>query len=89
MTKEIDTGDLIAQIKFNIINYNYENLYKKIVSETPRLIEKVEELFLKGKFTPLKQDSSKSSYFRNDREIHHRIQWNIHSAEDIFNLRTS
>lgn len=86
MTECIDDGDIIAQIKFPIKDYNYGQLYEKIVVETPNLIRKVEDFFLKNKNNLVKQDSSEASYFRNAREIHHCIFWNIHTAKDIFNL---
>jgi len=86
MTEHIDDGGIMAQIKFPIQDYSYEQLYEKIVMETPNPVKKVEDFFLKGKNSVVKQNSSKASYFRNDREIHHRIFWNIHTAKDIFNL---
>lgn len=86
MTENIDEGDIIAQIRFPISNYNYKQLYEKIITETPNLIKKVEVFFLEGTGEAVKQNSSEISYFSNDREIHHRIFWNIHSDRDIFNL---
>lgn len=86
MTQHIDNGHIIAQIKFPIQDYNYKQLYEKIVMETPNFVKKIEDFFLRGKVNPAKQDSSDVSYFRNDREIHHRIFWNIYRAKDILNL---
>ena len=86
MTEQIDDGDIIAQIDFPIQDYDYEQLCEKIALETPNLVRKAEDFFLKGKNSVVRQNSSKASYFRNDREIHHRIFWNIHTAKDIFNL---
>jgi len=86
MTEYIDNGDIIAQIKFSIENYDYSQLYKEIVAKIPNLIKKVEGFFLKGKGNTIKQNLLKTSYFRNDREVHHRIFWNIHTAQEIFNL---
>jgi methionyl-tRNA formyltransferase len=85
MTKHIDDGDIIAQIKFPIKDYDYRQLYEKIIMETPSLVKKVEEFFYnRGK--SITQDPSKASYFRNDREIHHRIFWNIYTSMEILNL---
>ena len=86
MTEHIDNGDIIAQIKFSIENYDYAQLYRRIIEETPNLIRKVEEFFFKGNGTQIKQDELNASYFTNDREIHHRIFWNIHTAQEIYNL---
>lgn len=86
MTKNIDDGDIIAQIKFPINCYNYKQHYDKIVAETPNLISKVEKYFLQSDQEPIKQDFSRKTYFQNDRLIHHRIFWNIHDANKIYNL---
>lgn len=86
MTDRIDDGPIIAQLKFPICDYNYKQLYEKIVMETANFVKKVELFFLKGKNYPLKQNSSRASYFRNDREIHHRIFWNIYTANEMYNL---
>jgi methionyl-tRNA formyltransferase len=86
MTENIDEGDIIAQIKFPIENYDYQQLYTKIITETPSLIKKVEDFFLKERSEAIKQDPLMASYFRNDRDIHHRIFWRIHKAHEIINL---
>lgn len=86
MTERIDEGDIIAQIKFPIEDYDYNQLQEEIIKKTPVIIEKVEKFFLKEEGCPKKQDPLRVSYFRNDREIHHRIFWNIHTAQEIFNL---
>lgn len=86
MTEHIDDGDIIAQIEYPIGSYNLDDLYDKIIRETPRLIKKVEEFFLEGDQVPTPQNSTNASYFREPREIHNRIFWGIHSASDISNL---
>jgi methionyl-tRNA formyltransferase len=86
MTEHIDDGEIIAQIKFPIKDYNYNQLYKKILFETPNIVNMVENYFLHNKSTSIPQDPLKGSYYRNDREIHHRIFWNIYTAMEIFNL---
>lgn len=86
MTERLDDGDIIAQIPFSIADLSYHQLYDKMVSETPRLVTKVETFFFERSATALPQDSTQATYFRNDRDIHHRIFWDIKSAEDIKNL---
>ena len=86
MTENIDEGDIIAQIKFPIEDYDYQQLYTKIILETPNIIKKVEDFFLKGNSKAIKQDPLKASYFRNDRDIHHRIFWKNHTVQEIINL---
>lgn len=86
MTERLDDGDIIAQTKFAISRYNYADYYERIEEETPQLVKKVEDYFFgtDRKLNP--QDSEKATYFRNDREIHHRIFWNLHDAEQIYNI---
>lgn len=85
MTGKIDEGDILAQVAFPIDQYNYHELYEKMITETPGLVNKVARYLLEGKL-PVPQDSEKATTFRNDREIHRRIFWNIHTADEIRNL---
>ena len=86
MTEKIDDGDIIAQIKFPIMDYNYEHLYNKIIIETPNIVAEVNDFFIKGKGNVIKQNHSDATYFRNDRKIHHRIFFEKYSDEEILNL---
>lgn len=86
MTERIDEGDIIAQIPFEISNLSYQQLYDKIVSETPVLVAHVEKFFHTEGAIASPQDSSQATYFRNNREIHHCIFWELLSAEEILNL---
>lgn len=85
MTERLDDGPIVAQVPFVITEYTYSELYARIVKEVPRLVQLVEEFFREGR-VPVPQDDSEASLFRNDREIHHRVFWNIHSAEHVKNL---
>jgi methionyl-tRNA formyltransferase len=86
MTEKLDDGDIIAQTKFAISQYDYADYYKKIEEETPQLVKKVEDYFFGTGTELIPQDSENKTYFRNDREIHHRIFWNLHDAEQIYNI---
>lgn len=86
MTDRVDHGDIIAQIKYKISNYNYDELNTKMITEVPEIVQMVEDYFLKGKGKLKKQNNKNASFFRNDREIHHRIFWSIHTARNIYNL---
>jgi methionyl-tRNA formyltransferase len=85
MTEKIDAGDIIVQVAFPISEYNYNHLYQKMIAETPELVKKVAHALEEGK-PPIPQDTKNATMFRNDREIHRRIFWNIHTAEEIKNL---
>ena len=86
MTERIDDGDIIAQISFEISNLSYQQLYDKIVLETPVLVAHVEKFFHTEDATASPQDSSQATYFRNNRDIHQRIFWELLSAAEILNL---
>lgn len=86
MTENIDNGDVIAQIAFPIDDCTYSELYKKIIEHTPRLVEKVHLFFEEQKERAIPQKTEDASYYKNDREIHTRIFWNLHSSQDIHNL---
>lgn len=86
MTKKVDNGDIIAQTKFPISEYNYADHYKKIEEEIPQLVKEVEDYFFCAGAESIPQNSEEKTYFRNDREIHHRIFWNLHDAKQIYNI---
>lgn len=86
MTDKIDAGDIIAQIKFPIPDMTCDDLIAKSIEETPALIEQIHTFFTEGKRVPQKQDVSKASYFRYDRENDHRLFWNHHGVRQIYNL---
>lgn len=86
MTEKIDDGDIIAQTKFSISQYNYADHYGRIEKEISQLVKKVEDYFSGTGTELIPQDSKGKTYFRNDREIHHRIFWNLCDAEQIYNI---
>jgi methionyl-tRNA formyltransferase len=86
MTPNIDDGDLIAQLEFPIAQYRYTELYDRIVAETPALVARVDAFFQDPSARAVPQDPSQVSMYRNDREIHHRVFWSLHTAEEIGNL---
>ena len=86
MTEKVDNGDILAQTKFPISRYNYTNHYNKIEEEIPQLVKKVEDYFFGTGTESIPQNSEEKTYFRNDREIHHRIFWNLHDAGQIYNI---
>jgi|RifCSP13_3_1023840.scaffolds.fasta_scaffold09621_2 methionyl-tRNA formyltransferase len=85
MTESIDAGDILAQIAFPISQYNYRQLYEKMIAETPGFVKTVAR-YLQETRPAVQQDPMKATTFRNDRDIHRRVFWNIHTAEEIRNL---
>lgn len=86
MTPKLDDGDIVAQIMFNISQYNYSEYYDRIEEVTPQLIIRVEKFFLDNESQPEPQKTEGKTYYRNNRQIHHRIFWNLHNAERIYNM---
>lgn len=86
MTEHIDNGDIIAQLSFPMEDCTYDELYEKIVNYTRPLVKKVAAFFAMRTRQPIPQKAEEATYYRNDREIHGRIFWNIHTSEEIHNL---
>jgi methionyl-tRNA formyltransferase len=85
MTEEIDAGDVVAQISYPIGSLDYGQLYEKMIAETPSIVREVALFFREGR-RAVPQESSRATRFRNDREIHRKVFWNLHTAEEIRNL---
>jgi methionyl-tRNA formyltransferase len=86
MTEDIDGGDIIAQIKYPIPDFTYEDLAKKCIEEIPNLIREVHNFFLEGTQAPQKQDATKASYFRYEKENDCRLLWDRLNVRQIYNL---
>ncbi|MEM8485834.1 MAG: formyltransferase family protein [Bacteroidota bacterium] len=86
MTTALDEGPIVAQRGFDITGFTYADLYNKIVAETPALVQDVADYYLQGRGELKPQDPAGVSYYRNNRPIHSKIFWNLHSAERIKNL---
>ena len=85
MTEEIDAGDIVAQISYPIEDLDYGQLYERMIAETPAIVREVALFFREGR-SAAPQDPSRATRFRNDRVIHRRIFWGLHTAEEIRNL---
>ena len=86
MTREIDSGDIIAREELSIEGFTYDQYYDLIVSRIPGFSKIVQSKLLRGDFGGSPQPHYGVSLYRNDREIHRRIQWDVHSAEQIANM---
>jgi methionyl-tRNA formyltransferase len=84
MTQILDGGPVVAQIRFPILNMYYSEYYRAIVERTPALVGEVREFLVSGQHpTP---QTGESSFFRNDREVHHCVSWGLMNANEIHNL---
>lgn len=86
MTDEIDRGEIVAQIEFPIAEKTYSQVYEEMVAHTPALVEEVQDFVLSGADPAPIPENREGSYFRNDRQVHRRIFWGLHDAEDVRNL---
>ena len=86
MTPRLDDGDIIDQTAFPILDLTYSELYAKLVSETPGLVRQSAAFLADPAATPRRQDESEATTYRNDRDVHRRIFWRTHSAEQVRNL---
>lgn len=85
MTERIDDGDIVAQRTFSLDGLYYEKLYKKILQETPSLVKEVKEFLDNPSAVPIPQNHEEATLFRNDREIHHRLDWKLMNADSLYN----
>lgn len=83
--EQLDAGNILAQISFPISHYNYTQLYNKVISETPTLVENL-RVALETDEDGTPQIDDDSTLFRQDREIHHRVPWQYFSMRDVHNL---
>ena len=86
MTEKIDDGAIISQLEFPISDYYYSDLYGRIVKEVPGHVRLTREFLADPQRQPTRQNPEAATYFRNDREVHRRIFWNLQSAAEIHNL---
>lgn len=87
MTEAIDQGDIVSQIEISINrSMTYSVVYKKLISEIPKLLDVFLKYFISPGKYPLSQDHENATYFRNDRIIHHRIFWTKMTNDEILNL---
>jgi len=85
MTGALDQGDIISQIEVPIDGCDYNEFYQRIIEATPSLVRRVAS-FLQEGGTPIPQQDDEATYFRNDRDIHHRVFWRLHDAGKIWSL---
>jgi methionyl-tRNA formyltransferase len=85
MTKRIDRGDIIAQRSIDLRCLYYADLYKRIVDETPHLVEDVARFLADPKAQATPQDESRESYFKNDRDVDRRLDFNQLNASELWN----
>jgi methionyl-tRNA formyltransferase len=75
MTEQIDDGDIIAQRSFDLEGFYYEDLYKKIIEETPLLVAAVADFLKNEQSKAIPQNEELATIFRNEREIHRRLDF--------------
>ena len=85
MTTKVDCGDIIAQRTFDLTGFYYADLYGRIVEETPHLVKEVAEFFNDPDARAKRQDESRATLFRADREIHRRLDFGTMGAKDLLN----
>lgn len=84
MTSRIDDGDIIAQRSFDLDGFYYADLYKKIIEITPKLVEDVALFLNDANAIPIPQDENLATVFRNDREIHRRLDFHRMSSQELY-----
>ncbi|MCB0705941.1 MAG: hypothetical protein KDC34_11550 [Saprospiraceae bacterium] len=83
MTSEIDQGEILAQVRFDLPDLNYSQLYQKIGQSLPELVEKTADVFLRSGRIELLNKGLESSYFWNNRPEDARLCWDDYTLEEI------
>lgn len=87
MTPQLDQGDIVAQVKVDILPTDtYIELYAKLVDVIPELVSQFTTRMLSPSSNFMPQIHSRSTCFRNDRLIHRCIFWSEMTAWQIHNL---
>jgi methionyl-tRNA formyltransferase len=61
----------------------YASLYQKVLAATPEFVGEVASMLATGIPARCPQVDADATYFRNDREMHHRIFWDLYDAAEI------
>lgn len=85
LTTRLDSGDVISQRQFDITGLYYSELYKNIIELTPALVEDVATFMNDPAARPIPQNNGLATLFRNDREIHHRLDFQSMGSSELFN----
>lgn len=86
MVRQIDAGPILVQIAFPIEDADdYSTIYARSVSFVPKLVAALGDYFESEHRCAQPQDPDRATYFRQDKEIDHLIDWNK-SAREIWNL---
>ncbi len=85
MDKELDSGDIISQVKYPI-EYNDDavSLKKKMFKKVGQLLDEGIDFILHNR-VPVKQDHSKGYYYLARSPTDGKVNWNS-NAVDIYNL---
>lgn len=87
MTKELDQGDIVAQLEVELLPTDtYRVLYDRLTGVVSDLLAQFTTRLQSDCIEAMPQNSQNATYFRNDRTIHHRIFWSEMTAEQINNL---
>ncbi len=87
LTSQIDHGAILARVRVPIDRLDHRgHVSAKIAAAVPSLTRQLADNLLAPDFSPLPQNCSESSLYRQDREIHHLIQWGSEPAEGLRNL---
>jgi methionyl-tRNA formyltransferase len=85
MTTRLDSGDIIAQRAIDLQGLYYGDLYRKIIAITPDLVRDVSMFLSDPGARALPQDGRLATIFRNDREIHRRLDFQGLDSTELLN----
>lgn len=87
MTAALDEGPIMVQLSVPLHPTDaYGAVYDRLLSVVPALVDGLSRCLRDPDFTPVPQDHTRATYFRNDRTIHHRVFWAASSAKQVCDL---
>lgn len=87
MTREIDSGNIVAQIPLPLSDDDdYQSLYNRVMEASRPLVGMVERFFAGGGAPGIPQDAARATYFHEDTEEDHRVHWAGRSPREIVAL---
>ncbi len=84
MSREVDAGDIVAQIELPLSDRDdYASLYRRCMKASPELVARVVRFVRSGAVSGVRQDGARATFFNEDTEEDHRIDWSRADAARI------
>ncbi|MBR9922021.1 MAG: hypothetical protein GYB31_14365 [Bacteroidetes bacterium] len=83
MTRKIDKGEILAQLRIPLEGMNYQQLYHRFGEDLPVLMEDLARVLFTGKQPELKNADQAPSYFKNNQPEDARLCWDAYKIDEV------